>query len=776
MTIKLRLAQRASIIARVSPRLGSSVAAGNGITVTFGGNVYTVAVNAGAGIFQLADADLTALANNSTNGLWAHTAPGAGAARTITGTANEIIVTNGDGVSGNPTLSLADDVTATNAIVVTPELFGAVGNGVTDDTQAWRDLATYISGLGGGVTVEGTPGATYLIYPESGGTPGNEAIVNLTDCVGVTFNFNGSSWVTDNDFTAQGSQIYGFLFTTCTGIDVHNFKLDHSAISGTLASDKGLIGIYLNGSTRATISDFWQIGGMGGISCNGKQPYDDATVRAAQVDISNFLTDTVYYPLQAEFANDVFVTGMRTINVGRSLFLANANNIYVKLWSNNGGPFDDIIIDVSCVAGATANTNTTSNIRIDYYNPVRTVALTGVLNSLVSLNFLQTSASTAAGIIRNVHLNYAVDGATLSVIGLRTVKATHTGTIPDPTARGHTLENIEITGRFANWTTSVATMFDATWWGAAGGDTIRNIIFRDLVYSGVGSSINIVASDIDQNLVFENVVGTTNLNVSGLATGVFRATNLRVPNINEVLVLSGSTSGAVTQTVQSAAGTPTVTWGTSSGTPAVTASAPLVITAATGNLTLSGTTAEFNTALSDGDFATLAGSETLTNKTLTSPIMTTPTLGVAAATSINFGGTALANYVEGTWTPTITTDGTVGTPAYTTQVGTYERIGRFVRGQFSIVLSGWTGSPTGNASIAGLPLTSANTANDYGGGLCASYLVAGLAANNYSINGVIAPNTATMSLQSAGNNVTTQVTAAHLGATAILRGSFWYHV
>lgn len=37
--------------------------------------------------------------------------------------------------------------------------------------------------------------------------------------------------------------------------------------------------------------------------------------------------------------------------------------------------------------------------------------------------------------------------------------------------------------------------------------------------------------------------------------------------------------------------------------------------------TISGTTAEFNTALSDGSFATLDGSETLTNKTLTSPVI-----------------------------------------------------------------------------------------------------------------------------------------------------------
>lgn len=43
-----------------------------------------------------------------------------------------------------------------------------------------------------------------------------------------------------------------------------------------------------------------------------------------------------------------------------------------------------------------------------------------------------------------------------------------------------------------------------------------------------------------------------------------------------------------------------------------------------GDNSVTGTTAEFNAALSDGDFATLAGTETLTNKTLTSPAITTP--------------------------------------------------------------------------------------------------------------------------------------------------------
>ena len=41
---------------------------------------------------------------------------------------------------------------------------------------------------------------------------------------------------------------------------------------------------------------------------------------------------------------------------------------------------------------------------------------------------------------------------------------------------------------------------------------------------------------------------------------------------------------------------------------------------ALGSNTVSGTIAQFNTALSDADFATLAGTETLTNKTITSPL------------------------------------------------------------------------------------------------------------------------------------------------------------
>jgi hypothetical protein len=56
--------------------------------------------------------------------------------------------------------------------------------------------------------------------------------------------------------------------------------------------------------------------------------------------------------------------------------------------------------------------------------------------------------------------------------------------------------------------------------------------------------------------------------------------------------------------------------------------------------TITGTIAEFNSAVTDADFATLAGTETLTNKTLTSPVLTTPTISTIDAKGDLLVGTA----------------------------------------------------------------------------------------------------------------------------------------
>jgi hypothetical protein len=58
-------------------------------------------------------------------------------------------------------------------------------------------------------------------------------------------------------------------------------------------------------------------------------------------------------------------------------------------------------------------------------------------------------------------------------------------------------------------------------------------------------------------------------------------------------------------------------------------------TIALGSNTVSGTKAQFDAAVTDADLASLAGTETLTNKTLTSPTITSPTItGVGAVSTV----------------------------------------------------------------------------------------------------------------------------------------------
>ena len=83
-------------------------------------------------------------------------------------------------------------------------------------------------------------------------------------------------------------------------------------------------------------------------------------------------------------------------------------------------------------------------------------------------------------------------------------------------------------------------------------------------------------------------------------------------------------------------------------------------TIALGSNTVSGTISQFNTALTDQDFATQAGSETLTNKTLTSPNLTSPVItGTSSIWQMMENATVSATAATGTVNYDLLTNGAV---------------------------------------------------------------------------------------------------------------------
>jgi len=117
---------------------------------------------------------LGALSSFNTNGIMVQTDTSEFIGRTITGTASQVTVTNGDGVSGNPTISLAaSGVTAgtygsaslipvptvdtygritgiTTAAVVSPTVFSDSAFRVQDNSDATKQLAFEVSGIATG--------------------------------------------------------------------------------------------------------------------------------------------------------------------------------------------------------------------------------------------------------------------------------------------------------------------------------------------------------------------------------------------------------------------------------------------------------------------------------------------------------------------------------------------------------------------------------------------------------------------------------------------------
>lgn len=200
-------------------------------TLNFVGSAFTAADDAGNSRTNVSsDADLNALASNATNGLWARTGAGTGSARTLTGTAAEITVTNGDGVGGNPTFSIPAAVTFTGKTITggtytsptinTPTIAGGTHTALTslslDNTSTAFNLilASTEAGLTANRTLTfGVGNADRTLTLGGNLTTGGTFTAGSTFSTTGTFS-SGGNFSTSSTFSTTGAFSTAGAFTT----------------------------------------------------------------------------------------------------------------------------------------------------------------------------------------------------------------------------------------------------------------------------------------------------------------------------------------------------------------------------------------------------------------------------------------------------------------------------------------------------------------------------------------------------------------------------------
>ena len=196
--------------------------------------------------------------------------------------------------------------------------------------------------------------------------------------------------------------------------------------------------------------------------------------------------------------------------------------------------------------------------------------------------------------------------------------------------KGSPLTNTEVDNNFSNLNTDkIESTFSGAMNSLTGGTSIATVgtitagTWNGTVVSGQFGGTGVANTGktitLGGNLVTSGAYATTLT-----ATG---ATNVTLPTTGTLATLAGSEA----LTNKSINGL-TVT-STTSGTLTIANSSTLATSGAYG-ITLTSTATTNVTLPTTGTLATIAGAETLTNKTLTSPVMTTPSIGVASGTSV----------------------------------------------------------------------------------------------------------------------------------------------
>jgi hypothetical protein len=198
--------------------------------------------------------ELQGLSGLSATGLVVRTGAGTYSSRSIAGTASNIIVTNGTGVSGDPTVDLATAGTSGTYLYSTTDAFGrvtsgavATGTGILAQTAAGAATTRTITGTSGTIVItdgSGTAGNPTVTLATIGTPVSNQFVKITTDTFGRT---SATSAVVVGDLTPILDSTYvNVIGDTMTGNLVMSgvstqITLPNPPVAGTDATNKNYV-------------------------------------------------------------------------------------------------------------------------------------------------------------------------------------------------------------------------------------------------------------------------------------------------------------------------------------------------------------------------------------------------------------------------------------------------------------------------------------------------------------------------------------------------------
>lgn len=347
---------------------------------------------------QPLDATLTALAAYNTNGLITQTAADTFTGRTITGTANQIAVANGDGVAANPTLSLPADVIIPTVITVPNTGLHLL------DSDASHDL---IIKPGSNLTADRTLTITT-----------GDADRTLTIDASTTLNGGTHSGTNTGDQTNITGNA-GTVTVADAGGDTTTWILLGTAQTGSLspATDAGLT---YNATTDVLTTTGVTLGNTG-LTIGSSVPFSDSagTLTLQNVDALDATTETTIEAAIDTLAN---LTSIQSLTVT----LADAGADAFFAWDDSASKYQNIsaadaveIIKTADGAGSGLDADL-----LDGNNVGTSGAAVPLLNGTNTWSGQQTITLGSAATTEPLRLLNTTDNASVQVLGLEGDRAT----------------------------------------------------------------------------------------------------------------------------------------------------------------------------------------------------------------------------------------------------------------------------------------------------------------------------------------------------------------